>query len=129
MANLDRSFPRGLQPTGLVAILGGIDGPNRLVEAVISECLIFDRDLAVHNTFGEVLPSGDVLRVAVTAAWGATFRVASLFIAWAWMHVVHIIMNRLLKNRVEAFLLDLTMIVISYSFGCYRCVCACALKA
>ncbi len=108
MANLDRSFPRELQPTGLVAILGGIDGPNRLAQYF---------HLAMFS------------ELAVTAAWGATFRVASLFIAWAWMHVVHIIMNRLLKNRVEAFLLDLIMIVIFYSFGCYRCVCACALKA
>ena len=71
MANPDRSFPRELQPTGLVAILGGIDGPNRLVEAVISECLIFDRDLAVHNTFGEVLPSGDVLRVSCDSGLGS----------------------------------------------------------
>ena len=74
MVNLDRSFPRELQPTGLVAVLGGIDGPDRLVEAVISECLIFDRDCAVHNTFSEVLPSSDVLRVSYDNGLGSNVR-------------------------------------------------------
>ena len=83
MVNLDRSFPRELQSTGLVAVLGGIDGPDRLVEAVISECLIFDRDCVVHNTFSEVLPSSDFSELAMTTAWGATFGVAGISVAWA----------------------------------------------
>ena len=109
MVNLDRSFPRELQPTGLVAVLGGIDGPDRLVEAVISECLIFDRDCAVHNHLAKYFRLATFSELAMTTAWGATFGVAGISVAWAWTHIVHI-MNRLLKNRVKAFHLDLIMI-------------------
>lgn len=88
MANRESPFPRELQPTGLVAVL--------------------DRILPSTTPLAKCFRLATFSVLAMTTAWGATFRVAGISVAWAWTHIVHI-MNRLLKNRVKAFHLDLIM--------------------
>lgn len=63
IADADRLGPHELQPAGLVAAFGGVDGPDSLLQRVISKAPVLDRDQAVGSPSREVLPSYDVLRV------------------------------------------------------------------
>ena len=90
IASLNWLLKHELQPTGLVAVLDGVGKPDRLVETIISKCLILDWDLTIHNTLGEVLPSNDILRVSCENSLVSTFRVVDFSAAYAWTQVSHI---------------------------------------